>query len=285
MSSIREIVKLIKYKIAIAITFTTTTGFILFERGVNFNLIWAVLGVFCLSSGAMALNQLQERNYDSRMHRTSTRPLPSGKMNPGQVIFWVVFFLLAGIIILYLFLPPITLLLGLFNVIWYNAVYTPLKRITPFAVVPGSIIGAVPALIGWAAAGGNILDFQIWVVAIFLFLWQIPHFWLILHYYNDDYEKGGFPGIERVFSQENIKYIIFVWVLATSFSSFLFPIVGLITQPLLVAGLIAANLSLIYLFSRQLIKKRTAQKTISFASINIYMIVVLCFTLVNLFFR
>jgi heme o synthase len=284
MFSIGEILKLIKFKIAFAITFTTITGFILFERGFSFNLVWALLGVFCLSSGAMALNQLQERNYDARMNRTSKRPLPSGKMNPIQVIVWVVLFISAGSIILYLYLPPITIFLGLFNVFWYNAVYTPLKRVTPFAVVPGSIIGAVPALIGWTAAGGSILDFQIWVVAIFLFIWQIPHFWLILHFYNDDYEKGGFPGIERVFSSENIKYIIFVWVLATSFSSFLFPIAGLITQPVLIVGLIVANLSLIFLFSRQLIKKKSAQKTISFASINIYMILVLFFSLINLFF-
>jgi protoheme IX farnesyltransferase len=282
MHSFRYILNLIKYKIAFAITFTTLTGFILFEKGFNLNLLWTLLGVFLLSSGAMALNQVQERQYDARMKRTSNRPLPTGNMNQKQALIWVAFFLLTGATILYFYLPVVTVLLGLFNVVWYNFVYTPLKRVTPFAVVPGSVIGAVPALIGWCAAGGNLFNIQIWVIALFLFLWQIPHFWLILHYYNDDYEKGGFPGIERVFSSGNIKYIIFVWVLATSFSSLLFPIFDLITQPILIGGLIVANIVLIFLFSQLLITKRPVQKIISFASINIYMLVVLCFSMFNL---
>jgi protoheme IX farnesyltransferase len=282
MLLVRYILNLIKYKIAFAITFTTLTGFILFERGFNLNLLWTILGVFFLSSGAMALNQVQERQYDARMNRTNKRPLPTGNMNLTQAMIWVVLFLFAGTIILCFFLPVVTVLLGLFNVVWYNFVYTPLKRVTPFAVVPGSVIGAVPALIGWCAAGGNLFDIQIWVIALFLFLWQIPHFWLILHFYNDDYEKGDFPGIERVFSSGNIKYIIFVWVLATSFSSLLFPVFDLITQPILVGVLLLVNIILIFLFSQLLLNKRPVQKIISFVSINLYMLLILCFSMINL---
>jgi protoheme IX farnesyltransferase len=283
MVNVKAVLDLAKYKIAIAITFTTLAGFILYAGGITVDLLWAVIGVFFLSSGAMALNQLQERNYDAQMRRTSKRPLPSGTMTTKQALLWVIFFLGSGTALLYFFLPISTVMLGLINVIWYNLVYTPLKRVTPFAVVPGSVIGAVPALLGWCAAGGSLFDAQIWIVALFLFLWQIPHFWLILHYYNDDYEQGGFPGIERVFSHNNIKYIIFVWVLATSFSSFLFPMFGLITRPVLVVGLILANITLIYFFFQLLTSKRPAQKIISFASINLYMIVVLCFSMFNLF--
>jgi len=284
MRSISDILVLIKYKIAFSITFTTFAGFVLFERGFHLNLIWALLGVFFLSSGAMALNQLQEMKQDALMRRTSRRPLATGKMSTLQALFWVITFLVAGTIILAVFFSPATVILGLFNVVWYNLVYTPLKRITPFAVVPGAIIGAIPAMLGWIAAGGGLFDLQICVLAFFLFLWQIPHFWLILFYYNDDYESGGFPGIERVFSKENINYIIFAWVLATSFSSLLFPLFNLITQPLLIIGLISANLVLIYIFVQLHSSRRVNQKVISFVGINVYMIVVLLFSMINLFF-
>jgi protoheme IX farnesyltransferase len=284
MRSISNILVLIKYKIAFSITFTTFAGFVLFERGFNMSLIWALLGVFFLSSGAMALNQLQEMKQDALMKRTSRRPLATGSMTPLQAFVWVIIFLVAGSIILAVFFSPATVILGLFNVVWYNLIYTPLKRITPFAVVPGAIIGAIPAVLGWAAAGGSLLDIQIWVLAFFLFLWQIPHFWLILFYYNDDYETGGFPGIERVFSKENINFIIFAWVLATSFSSLLFPMFNLITQPLLIIGLVAANLVLIYIFVQLLSAKKVNSKIISFIGINVYMIVVLLFSMLNLLF-
>ena len=86
--------------------------------------------------------------------------------------------ILSGSLILYLAANPLALLLGWLALVWYNLVYTFLKRITPHAVIPGSFIGAIPPLIGWVAAGGSLLDFRAWVLALFFFVWQVPHFYL-----------------------------------------------------------------------------------------------------------
>jgi heme o synthase len=139
MMCFQDILRLVKFKIALAITFTTATGFILFAHTIHLNLLWSVLGVFFLSSGSMAINQLQEQRYDALMKRTQDRPLPRGSMNSRQVIGIAILCILTGSGILYLFFPLLTVILGIFNLVWYNLVYTPLKRHTPFAVIPGSI--------------------------------------------------------------------------------------------------------------------------------------------------
>jgi heme o synthase len=281
MVRINEILTLIKYKIAFFISFTALAGYLLFNENIDHGLFVAVIAVFFLSSGAMALNQLQERKYDALMNRTQNRPLVQKKISVKKTICIIIVLFTLGSTLLVINFHPITLFLGLFNIFWYNLVYTPLKRITPFAVIPGSVIGAIPALLGWCAAGGNLLDVKIWGLAMFLFLWQIPHFWLILYYYNDDYELGGFPGIKRVFNPESIKYIIFIWVLTMSVSSMLFPIFKLITNPLLVSALILTNLSLIAIFLWTISKKKPFIKSITIASLNLYMFLVLVFSLLN----
>ena len=101
---------------------------------------------------------------------------------------------------------------------------TYLKRVTPFAVVPGSLTGAVPAFIGWTAAGGELLDPKIILIGFFLFIWQVPHFWFLLLKYGKEYEEAGFPSISNLFPQQNLKSITYVWVIATSVTTLMFPL-------------------------------------------------------------
>jgi protoheme IX farnesyltransferase len=171
--------------------------------------------------------------------------------------------------------------LGIFNIIWYNLVYTPLKRITPLAVIPGSLIGAVPAIMGWVAAGGNIADRQILILSVFLIIWQIPHFWLILMKHNSDYEKAGFPGIERIFSEKNIRYIIFSWLLATVFSSVLLTVSGFISHTATIIILIAGNLIIIYFFFTHIFNRNQIHLKKLIISINLYMFFVVSLAICN----
>jgi protoheme IX farnesyltransferase len=115
------------------------------------------------------------------------------------------------------------LLLGVFAVFWYNALYTYLKRFTAFAAVPGALIGAIPPLIGYSAAGGRLGDPLILLVAIFFFIWQIPHFWLLMLMMGDQYRDAGLPAITAKFARPQLARITFTWMLATAAGGLAFP--------------------------------------------------------------
>ena len=184
------------------------------------------------------------------MDRTKHRPIPSGKISPLNALFVSLLFILAGVLLLYFFFGIIPALLGLFNIIWYNLFYTNLKKLTAFAVVPGSFTGAVPALIGWTAAGGYIFDAKIIIIGFFLFIWQIPHFWLLLIKYSKEYETAGYPSIYKVIRKENLKLIIFVWIIATSVSTMMFPLFRIITSMPYFIALLILNIWLVITFTR-----------------------------------
>jgi protoheme IX farnesyltransferase len=157
------------------------------------NILMLCGGVTLLAMGGAALNQLLERDIDALMTRTKMRPLPRGEMTPAVVLIIGCAVIFVGCTVLFAAggLPPV--LLGLAAVAWYLAVYTPLKRRTPLALLLGALCGAVPPLIGWCLAGGDPTDFRIITLAGLFFLWQIPHFWLLQKRYADDYRRAGIP--------------------------------------------------------------------------------------------
>lgn len=210
---------LIKLKITAAVSFTTAVGYLLAAEKIALDVFIPILGIFLLSSGSSALNELQERKIDGLMLRTQDRPLPANRIQTRTAIFIILILVLAGILVLYFGANPLATLLGVFALIWYNGVYTPLKRRTAFAAVPGAVIGAIPPMIGWVAGGGYIFDPQIILIASFFFVWQVPHFWLLLLMSGDDYERAGLPSLSRIFSTPQIQRIIFIWMLTTAIAS------------------------------------------------------------------
>lgn len=149
------------------------------------------------------------------MDRTKGRPLPSGAVSPFSVLLISVFFLVSGSALLYFGSTVSALVIGLFTFFWYNAVYTPLKKFSAWAIIPGSLVGALPPLAGWAAAGGSLVAPEILMVCIFFFVWQIPHFWILLLVYGSDYEKGGYPTLTQILSKRQLMNITFCWILLT----------------------------------------------------------------------
>ena len=267
------VLALIKYKVSIAVTFTAITGYIVFSGHFDVQILTLVLGVFFLAGGSSALNECQESTYDAKMPRTMNRPIPTGKISLVEATLVSILFLVVGTAILYVAFGAVTALLGLLNIVWYNGIYTYLKRVTPFAVVPGSLVGAIPALMGWTAAGGYVFEPTIIFIAFFLFIWQIPHFWLLMLKYGDEYENAGFPTINQSISSESLKKIIFIWVMATSAFS--------ITIPLFIRNIslsfflliFALNLLFVLLFARLSFGQAAGMNLKkSFISINVYMI-------------
>ena len=238
--SLREWVSLLldlgKIKISLLATLSTATGYFLATGKITTQMFVPTAAVFLLACGSCALNQYQEREIDQWMERTKSRPIPSGRLNPETALQISLGLILFGALTLFFGAGTLTLALGLFAVLWYNLIYTPLKQKTAFAAVPGALVGAIPPVLGWVAGGGTLLDPRIGGVGLFFFIWQIPHFWLLLLDASKDYENAGLPSITRFFSTRQIKRIVFIWLLSTGVSALTFPAFGLI------------NLRSVYLF-------------------------------------
>jgi protoheme IX farnesyltransferase len=216
MACLKILLELTKFKISLLATLFTSAGFILGHHGFSEKMVLPVLAVLFLASGACALNQYQERKIDRAMERTRGRPIPSQKLSPSTALWISLAFIFPGLMILFYGTNTLASSLGIFAILWYNGLYTYLKRWTPFAAIPGALVGAIPPAIGWASAGGTIFHPQFLALAFFSFLWQVPHFWLILLGSGTDYERAGLPSLSRVFTPNQLKRITFIWICSTA---------------------------------------------------------------------
>lgn len=235
---VSDIVELSRWKLSLAVSFSAVTGYLLFSgaesvggtaavfhlsgttvaAGAFLSAVGAFLsaaGVFLLSAGASALNQYTERKSDTLMERTAGRPLPSGRMAPPAALAAAAMLLAAGSILLAV-CGTVPLLLGATSIILYNVIYTGLKKKTTLAIIPGALVGAVPPLIGYTAAGGAMTDMTIILFALFMFLWQMPHFWLLLLRYGEEYEKAGIKTFHRILSDSTIVRLVMAWITGSS---------------------------------------------------------------------
>ena len=209
------------------------------------------------------------------MDRTKNRPLPSGRISPQNALYIALVLIITGSVILYEGAGILALGLGFLNLLWYNGIYTPLKRHYALAIIPGSMVGAIPPVVGWVAAGGSILDPQILIIAFFFFIWQIPHFWLLLLILSKDYEKAGFPTLTRTFNRDQLSRITFMWISATGITGILIPLFGIIKFPLIDFVIFLSSLWLIWK-AATLLKSNKEMKSFGFAfrAINIFALLV-----------
>src|SRR5437763_5000023 len=212
-ASAAAFLELTKPRITFLIALTSAAGFCLGSRGaVNYlQFAHAMIGIALLSSGIATLNHFMERDLDALMRRTADRPLPSGRLIPFEALWFGVTLTLMAEAYLALFVNVLTALLGLTVIAGYLFVYTPLKTRTSLSTALGAFPGAMPPLMGWTAARGEI-DVAAWVLFAILFLWQFPHFLAISWMYREDYGRAGMrmlPVVEpdgRVTGQQIILY-------------------------------------------------------------------------------
>jgi protoheme IX farnesyltransferase len=223
---IKAVPRLVKVWISALAGFSAATGYILARDGVSPGIVAPALGVFVLACGSCAMNQIQERRIDSLMLRTRQRPIPSGRIGVYPALMIALLLLGSGSLLLFLFSPLLTLGLATLAVAWYNGVYTYLKRRSMFAAVPGGLVGALPPAVGWTAAGGSLAQPEIISLMVFLFVWQVPHFWLLLLNHRKDYERAGLPSVFNLFSTRQMGRITFVWILAAAVSPMVIPMSG-----------------------------------------------------------
>lgn len=286
---LRDLLTLMKARITVATTVTTGAGYILAAGQVRGEMWLPLVGTFLLASGSSALNQCQEVDIDSRMPRTRYRPLPAGRLSLTAGLFFSGLLILFGLYFLASVERNTLLLLGLggFAVFWYNGVYVYLKRVTAFAAVPGALVGALPPMIGWTAGGGELSDPLILLLAAFFFIWQIPHFWLLLLLQGDGYEAAGLPSLTKVFSPQQLFRITFMWVMATAVAGIVLPAVARQAVPwywavaMAVASVWLAMKAMVLLRPPAPDQRRTWVR--SFIQVNIYaLLITVCLSLAAL---
>lgn len=226
---LKSISTLGKFTISLPVSFTAFTGYTLFSEQLNTEGLLAALGIFFMSAGASGINQVQEVAQDRLMSRTSDRPLPKARFTLNMALTIIGLFILIGTLLLNLFNMQ-AVFWGWMGLIWYNLVYTPLKTKTAFSVFPGAIVGAIPPIAGWVAAGGSIIDVRIHFLAFFFFLGQMPHFWLLVLKYKKQYKNAGFPVITDHLTNKQLFRINMIWSIATLVSVLFLPLLNIITS-------------------------------------------------------
>ena len=193
-----DFAELVKARLTLLVLLTTAVGFYLGARGpVNLLALFeAVFGAALAAAGAAALNQWWEHRLDALMHRTKSRPIPAGRMLPRSALIAGSLLAIAGVIYLRFTSNALSASLAAATIVIYIFAYTPLKRISTANTLVGAIPGALPPMIGWAAASGR-LDPGAWSLFAILFFWQLPHFFAIAWMYREDYARAGFEMVSK----------------------------------------------------------------------------------------
>ncbi len=270
--------ELIKFRITAFVMITTVFGYLCATKEFGIELLGAAIGIFLLASGSAALNHLQEAVFDAQMERTKNRPIPSGKISSRSVLNIILILSIVGSILLYISSGLTAVVLGSLALLWYNAIYTPLKRKTSFAIIPGSVIGAIPPVVGWVTGGGHLFDPQALLIAFFFFIWQIPHFWLLLLAFGKDYEDAGYPTLKKYFNVSQLARITYVWICVTGVTGLLMPLFSIIDLSFASAGILILVIGLVWRSAKLLhenIDKQSLRKV--FLEINMFVAALIIF--------
>ena len=208
-------IQLFKIPLCLPIALSATFGYILHTPNITFDCILITIGLLFLACGAAGLNSLQEINTDNSLLRTKSRPLVTGVLKRERVTPIICIVLVCSLLILVTTGSQVLLLvlLGFFGIVLYNGIYTPLKSFTTFSLIPGACAGAIPPFIGWVCAGGSPGDYRILAVLLLFFIWQIPHFFMILLKHKDDYNQAKSVNAVSCFTEQSVKRISFIWLM------------------------------------------------------------------------
>ena len=223
--------ELTKPRIAFMLVLSAAAGFYMGNSGTFDVPLFAnaMIGIALLAFGVATLNQFVERRTDAFMERTAGRPLPTGKVTPSEALVFGVLQCLVAELYLYFLVNPITALLGVTVIVGYVLMYTPLKPVTSASTAIGAIPGAMPPLMGWTSAA-NEITLGAWILFVFLFLWQFPHFFAIAWMYKDQYANAGIkmlPVVDpdgRITARQIVMFSIMM--VAVSVAPFFFGLTG-----------------------------------------------------------
>ncbi|EGY27154.1 ubiA prenyltransferase family protein [Desulfovibrio sp. A2] len=275
MPTLHDLRLLLRLNVTLMVGAATAFGFLLAvplpfgaRGGTPVALACVVAGAMLLAAACSAWNQAQERDIDALLPRTAGRPLPAGRMTPGTAVGLGALLFVGALGCLFTagaFAPPVDqpsafgslpadafpvsglrlALVGAAIAVVYNGAYTPLKRVTAFALLPGALVGAMPPLLGWMAAGGDPAD----PVTILLYgvyvLWQVPHFWLRAQRESIHYARAGLPVPPAQYAAERYGRLLRVWYHAYAVAVLMLPVFPLLRDPLTRAGVVGLGVALL----------------------------------------
>ncbi|MBL4730524.1 MAG: UbiA family prenyltransferase [Sulfurimonas sp.] len=212
---VKSFIVLTKFVLSFAVSLSALIAYIMAKGEIGTDMFIATFAVLLVAMGVSTLNQVQEYKEDALMQRTKHRPIASGAMSPRSGIIIAAILIISSLILIHDLLGMIGLNLFLFAFIWYNVVYTPLKKTSALAVVPGAILGVIPPAIGWLTAGHSLMEVEFYALGIFYFVWQVPHFWLLVMLFYGQYDNGGFPTAMKLFGKNTLQKLTFVWLVLT----------------------------------------------------------------------
>ena len=217
---IKNFIGLTKFVLSFAVSLSALFAYIMAKGEIGTDMFIATFAVLLVAMGVSTLNQVQEYKEDALMDRTKHRPIASGKMSPTTGIIIAAILVILSLIVIYGLIGTTGVNLFLFAFFWYNLVYTPLKKKSALAVVPGAILGVIPPAIGWLAAGHALGEVEFYALGIYYFIWQIPHYWLLVMLHYGGYKDAGYPTVMRLFGQGSLQRLTFVWLMMTIFAGY-----------------------------------------------------------------
>ena len=188
----KDLIQLLKLRLSSLVVFSAVVSYVMAADHADWKVaVLLTLGGFLVTGSSNAFNQIIEKDLDKLMARTENRPMPNDRLTHTEALFFSGLIGISGIGILWFFVNPLSGILGIAALFSYVAIYTPLKRVTPFAVFVGAFPGAIPPMLGWVADSGE-MSIQAIIVFAIQFMWQFPHFWALAWMLDDDYKKAGF---------------------------------------------------------------------------------------------
>ena len=215
---IKDFIVLTKFVLSFAVSLSALFAYMMAKGEAGTDMFIATFAVLLVAMGVSTLNQVQEYKEDALMDRTKHRPIASGKISPTTGLIIAAILVLLSLVLIYDLIGMTGVNLFLFSFIWYNLFYTPLKKKSALAVVPGAILGVIPPAVGWLTAGSSLNEIEFYALGIFYFVWQVPHFWLLAMLHDNSYKSAGYPTPMNLFGKEALKRLTFVWLILTMFS-------------------------------------------------------------------
>ena len=212
---IKDFFVVTKFVLSFAVSLSALFAYIMAKGEIGLDMFLATFSVLLVAMGVSTLNQVQEYREDSKMERTKNRPIASGRMSPRTGVVIAVVLILTSFALIYSLLGLTGINFFAFAFLWYNLMYTPLKKRSALAVVPGALLGVIPPAIGWLVAGHTLFELEFITVAVYYFIWQVPHFWLLVMLFHGDYKDGGYPTAMRLFGEGTLQRLTFVWLMLT----------------------------------------------------------------------
>lgn len=251
---IKDFIVLTKFVLSFAVSLSALFAYIMAKGEIGTDMFLATFAVLLVAMGVSTLNQFQEYKEDALMERTKHRPIASGKWSPRTAVIIAAILILSSLILIYKLLGYIGVDLFLFSFLWYNFFYTPLKKKSALAVVPGAILGVIPPAIGWLVAGGSLGEPEFFALGLFYFVWQIPHFWLLVMLHYGDYAGAGYPTAMRLFGKMSLQRLTYYWLMLTIMTGYFMVTVF---QPvnMIIIGILVLTALLAFISSLQLLTK------------------------------